>query len=150
MPAGPNTPWDERALEILRRGHAEGASFSTIAAEIGGGISRNACIGKAGRLGLVSRGGYNPQEKLSRMVAQAERRNKAKRERRELARLVPRAPPPSKAPIPLNVPLMEVRDGQCREVCGRGADKLAVFCGHPVVDGASYCPWHASVNFIQQ
>jgi GcrA cell cycle regulator len=45
--------WTNEALAILRRMHTAGAPFSAIAEAIGGGMSRNAVIGKATRLGIT-------------------------------------------------------------------------------------------------
>jgi len=44
--------WTNHRVERLKALHAEGYSMSQIAKELGGGISRNAVIGKANRLGL--------------------------------------------------------------------------------------------------
>jgi len=47
------TIWDDpRNVETLSRLFAEGKSFAQIAAEIGQGATRNACIGKAKRMNL--------------------------------------------------------------------------------------------------
>jgi GcrA cell cycle regulator len=45
--------WTEERIEVLTKLWAEGLSASQIAAELGGGASRNAVLGKAHRLGLV-------------------------------------------------------------------------------------------------
>ncbi|MDQ0462611.1 GcrA cell cycle regulator [Caulobacter ginsengisoli] len=44
--------WSQERVEALKRGFAAGLSFARIAREIGGGVTRNACIGKATRMGL--------------------------------------------------------------------------------------------------
>lgn len=44
--------WSDEAVATLKRLHLEGYSFSEIATNIGG-VSRNACIGKAHRLGIL-------------------------------------------------------------------------------------------------
>lgn len=44
--------WTDEAIATLKRMWAEGASASTIAAQVGSGVSRNAVIGNAVRLGL--------------------------------------------------------------------------------------------------
>ena len=50
---------DNKKVEQFKNLHAAGLSFSEIAAEMGGGLTRNAAIGKARRLGLPSRKGEN-------------------------------------------------------------------------------------------
>jgi GcrA cell cycle regulator len=45
--------WTREAIATLKRLHPTGMPFSEIAAAIGGGMSRNAVIGKASQLGLT-------------------------------------------------------------------------------------------------
>ncbi len=47
--------WTDERIEQLRRLWAEGHSASQIAGTLGGGVSRNAVIGKIHRLGLSGR-----------------------------------------------------------------------------------------------
>jgi GcrA cell cycle regulator len=47
--------WTPERVELLKQMWAEGLSASTIAGRLGGGISRNAVIGKVHRLGLSGR-----------------------------------------------------------------------------------------------
>ncbi len=47
--------WTEEQIELLRTYWSEGRSASQIAELLGGGLTRNAVIGKAHRLGLASR-----------------------------------------------------------------------------------------------
>lgn len=49
------SPWSEERIELLKTLHRKGDSFSQIAAQLGGGITRNAAIGKAKRIGLPDR-----------------------------------------------------------------------------------------------
>ena len=46
--------WTEARIDQLRTLHAEGLSFAQIARVLGG-VTRNAVIGKAGRIGLTGR-----------------------------------------------------------------------------------------------
>lgn len=48
--------WSDDRTEALKKLYEAGLSASQIAAELGGGISRNAVIGKVHRLGLIRRG----------------------------------------------------------------------------------------------
>ena len=47
--------WTEDRVELLGRLWGEGLSASQIAAALGGGVTRNAVIGKVHRLGLAGR-----------------------------------------------------------------------------------------------
>jgi GcrA cell cycle regulator len=49
-----NVTWTEERLELLKKLWSEGMSASQIAAELGGGMTRNAVLGKSHLL-LVSR-----------------------------------------------------------------------------------------------
>jgi hypothetical protein len=44
-------PWDEERMEVLTRLWLAGATARMIAEKLGGGVTRNAVIGKAHRLG---------------------------------------------------------------------------------------------------
>ena len=44
--------WTPERIALLRQLHAEGVRFEAIAAQLGGGITKNAAIGQARRLGL--------------------------------------------------------------------------------------------------
>src|SRR4051812_6375347 len=48
--------WTDERVELLAKLWSEGLSASQIAAELGGGVTRNAVIGKVHRLGLSGRG----------------------------------------------------------------------------------------------
>jgi GcrA cell cycle regulator len=59
--------WTEERVERLKKLWSDGLSASQIAAELGGGVTRNAVIGKVHRLGLRGRARW-------RRVRQARRR----------------------------------------------------------------------------
>ena len=50
-----NAQWSDDRVEKLKRLWADGLSASQIAAQLGGGVSRNAVIGKVHRLNLPGR-----------------------------------------------------------------------------------------------
>ena len=52
-----NIEWDEPRMELLKRLWVSGETARTIAERLGGGITRNAVIGKAHRLGLTGKHG---------------------------------------------------------------------------------------------
>ncbi len=49
--------WDETRMELLTRLWLAGETARAIAEELGGGVTRNAVIGKAHRLGLTGKQG---------------------------------------------------------------------------------------------
>jgi GcrA cell cycle regulator len=52
-----STEWDEPRMELLTRLWVAGESARTIAEKLGRGVTRNAVIGKAHRLGLTGKQG---------------------------------------------------------------------------------------------
>jgi GcrA cell cycle regulator len=113
-----------------------------IAATIG--VSRNAVIGRAHRLGLgETRGPRKPKvvrEKRVRIV-------KAYTPRVHIRQAKPIVPKPS--PIePLNVGFFDLAHCHCHYP-DDGEGLAMKFCGHPTIKGSSYCAWHNSVTLRQ-
>jgi hypothetical protein len=52
-----NARWDKPRMEVLTRLWLAGATARMIAEKLGGGVTRNAVIGKAHRLGLTGKHG---------------------------------------------------------------------------------------------
>lgn len=52
-----STEWDEPRMEMLKRLWLSGETARTIADKLGSGVTRNAVIGKAHRLGLTGKQG---------------------------------------------------------------------------------------------
>jgi hypothetical protein len=52
-----NAHWDKPRMEVLTRLWLSGATARMIAEKLGGGVTRNAVIGKAHRLGLTGKHG---------------------------------------------------------------------------------------------
>lgn len=108
-------------------------------------FSRNAVIGKRYRLGLRS---TKPTIATKRRIAPKSVENlrlgRKKSQRRSPVAIIPNiAEFPE--PAPLNVGFMKLANANCRWVCdGQGDDCLAIFCGHQIAPGFSYCPHHAA------
>jgi hypothetical protein len=118
--------WSEAMVDQLRALHAEGLSAGTIAAEIGGGISRNAVIGKANRLGLV-RNARLPKPKITKQKV-------SPRPRRTFRHSAPSIVP---APVvealeALNIPFLKLGPRHCRTVTGKKGFGRSLHCGRPV------------------
>ncbi len=151
--------WTDARVEQLRTLHAEGLAFSLIGDQLG--ISRNACIGKAARLGLSARPHFvntpvrrlSPEEQASR--AERHRIRKLANARARLAKAsrgvsLPPQPLPPPPPVPLECrpcTLLELTRDTCRFPIGDpGADGFH-FCGAQPRDGLPYCAQHHAIAY---
>jgi GcrA cell cycle regulator len=130
--------WDDEQVERLKELWALDYSCSEIAAELGGGITRNAVIGKVHRLGLDGR-----------KESKYKRTNQAKPSRRhpfKLRRYLDQHPEFDCVAVePLHITLDDLKPHHCRAICG---DNPFTYCGHPKLDGASYCPSHYRAFYV--
>jgi GcrA cell cycle regulator len=146
--------WTDERVTRLKALWGEGFSAKVVANDLGG-LSRNAVLGKVHRLGLskdprrqeqtkrevrvqANRPRRIPKIAMALAVEPPLRRHTGIPECRRPLEFVPPLPP-------LNVPILDHQHGQCREVTGH--DGLALFCGHPAIEGTSWCAHHHSVNF---
>jgi GcrA cell cycle regulator len=133
-----NMTWDDKRVEALKRLVEEGKSFGKIAAELG--ITRNAAIGKASRLGLKKR-----DLKTERSLSSISLRLAKKAE--TPAKRVGETPRPSFIPDPaLSAALVDAEPHHCRWIVSNGAEEVR-FCGHDKAAGASYCHGHAAMAY---
>jgi GcrA cell cycle regulator len=143
--------WTADHDEALRACIADGMSFSETAtalnARFGLSLTRNSCIGRAGRHGWKSQ------------LLRSDGANRRKRKEREKIIVLkpkpePKAPPPptARAEIialrcvvvePQHLLVTDLEDGQCRYPFGEGP---FTFCGHAQKDGSSYCRPHAALT----
>lgn len=138
LPRTPDSPWTEERVEILRRLAIEGYSSSQVADELG--LSRNAVIGKAYRLGIPLSGkksGMSAEQRKQRhaFLMRGYRQNKGK----------PGSAQSSAAPVKPKR-LLKLKPHDCRFVIGDPVDGL--FCAARVVPGLSWCEAHARVVFV--
>jgi GcrA cell cycle regulator len=145
--------WSSERIEQLRSLWHDGLSASQIATHLGG-ITRNAVIGKAHRLGLTGR----PSPIKNRSVSVA-RPRPPRRPRVEQAaapaRIVAAAPPPpprQAEPLPHrhveleDVPgatILTLTDRICKWPIGDPRHPDFHFCGRASADGLPYCNDHA-------
>jgi GcrA cell cycle regulator len=161
-----NMAWNEERVEMLRKLWLDGLSASQIAARLGGGVSRNAVIGKVHRLGLSGRATTSRMKSLRPKVARTpahsalpKRPGAAKpnfgtlvvqqaRRQPDLA-IEPYVPTADE----LVIPLAERRSIQTLSECSCrwpiGDPQLADFhfCGKDKVPGLPYCEFHAGRAF---
>ena len=142
-----SSSWTAERVAILRKLYEAGLSFSLIADELACGLTRNAVIGKAHRLGLNARkiasgglGDVNTPRRTAKPIGRPRTRtnNITWREQGPEATALP--PTPTEvATSP--VTFFELRLEHCRwPVSGEGIG--AVFCGGQVADKQSYCALH--------
>ena len=155
--------WTEERIEVLTKLWAEGLSASQIAAELGGGASRNAVLGKAHRLGLVrheteglSTPGSPKPPRPPSLPAAAEPQ-------------MPQAPaptplsvgqPPVSQPVATSsaqavvvprsagVTIMELREAMCRFPLGDPTTPEFRYCGAQASTGLPYCAHHAQIAYV--
>jgi GcrA cell cycle regulator len=141
MSNGALSPWTKEMTAELVRLVAEGRSFSQIGAALG--VTRNACIGRARRIGVSYREG-NVRPRPIRLAPVAS----AAISPPPIPPLEPAEPP---APIPpaitKRVRPIDVRAGQCRWPYGNPDESDFSFCGKMQEIHSSYCAEHAAMAF---
>lgn len=137
--------WTIERIELLRRMWADGYSCSLIAGALGGGITRNAVIGKAKRLNLTQHEKYRGHPDFKHKA------HKPKGRRIVFHKPIPTnehslvpdvmADDYDNRPMPaafLGIKFMDLQPSHCRYPRGEGAALL--FCGQPKRDEmTSYC-----------
>ena len=158
--------WTDERVEKLKQLNAIGLSSSQIAMRIGGGVTRNAVIGKLHRLGICNvrrisrrrsnvstlRGEVGYSGILSTSKTSSARTKAARVVHRDaLSKMFGREPgkpvaaEPLPPPNPDDVPtktFAEIENGDCRFIPGDPRSGGKMFCGHPVVPGTSWCAHH--------
>ncbi len=135
--------WTEEKVEKLKELWGKGNTASQIA-EIIGGISRNAVIGKAHRLNLSAKLVRRSKTSSSISKTNFEKKNFEKRSRKNKFRslLLDKNFEPAK-----NLSLEELTENTCKYMEGHPNEKSASFCGRKNVEKFSYCPLHLIVVF---
>jgi GcrA cell cycle regulator len=153
------SPWTEQRIARLRELHAEGWSFSEIAADLGEGLTRNACIGKAARIGLPGRERNAPKRGTTkrrqappklRIVRRLQRTNPFNNDMKVVETVEGDEPistlDPNDIPVEQRKTLLELEPNDCRWPYGDPGKDNFFFCGAPKVDGFSYCGTHRRVS----
>lgn len=135
--------WTEDKVEKLKELWGKGNTASQIA-EIIGGISRNAVIGKAHRLNLSAKIKKRSPINLNNKRADLNQKNFIRKSRRSKFRslLLDKNFEPSK-----NLTLEELSENTCKYMEGHPNEKGSSFCGRKTVEKFSYCPLHLIVVF---
>jgi GcrA cell cycle regulator len=139
--------WTDESIALLRKLWAEGVSASAIAAQLGGGISRSAVLGKINRLRRLA---------SSEMPSKTRPRNTALREspndlppaapaRRPRGQREPQSERLCAAAKARGKRLLELGNDSCRWPLGNPGTARFLFCGAAGADlgrGIPYCPRH--------
>jgi len=135
--------WTEDKVNKLRELWGKGQTASQIA-QIIGGISRNAVIGKAHRLNLSAKIKTKPSINQNKEFLKSDKDENQKRGRRNKFRslLLNKDFEPAK-----NLQLEELNENTCKYMEGHPDEKESSFCGRKNVEKFSYCPLHLMIVF---
>ena len=133
--------WTEEKVAKLKELWGKGNTASQIA-EIIGGISRNAVIGKAHRLNLSAK--ITKRLKVKSKNVQGLEKNFERKSRKLKFRslLLDKDFEPAK-----NLNLEELTENTCKYMEGHPNEISSSFCGRKTVEKFSYCPLHLIVVF---
>ena len=134
--------WTEEKVAKLKELWGKGNTASQIA-EILGGVSRNAVIGKAHRLNLSAKIiKRSVTSSVNSLKFKQKNINKKSRKFKFTSLLLDKNFEPAK-----NLSLEELNENTCKYMEGHPDESSASFCGRKTVEKFSYCPLHLIVVF---
>ena len=136
--------WTDEKVSKLKDLWGKGQTASQIA-EIIGGVSRNAVIGKAHRLNLsakIKTRSTVSQNNTNSLNLNNSRLKKISRKHRFKSLLLDKNFEPAK-----NLQLEDLNEHTCKYMEGHPDEKDSSFCGRKTVEKFSYCPLHLMIVF---
>ena len=136
--------WTDDKVNKLKELWGKGQTASQIA-EIIGGVSRNAVIGKAHRLNLsakiMTRSSIN-HNNIGKISDSNNSLKKGSRKNRFRSLLLDKNFEPAK-----NLNLEDLNENTCKYMEGHPDEKDSSFCGRKTIEKFSYCPLHLMIVF---
>lgn len=156
--------WTDDRIALLKRMWKEGKSAAEIAKAVGKGVTRNAVIGKAHRMGLSGRPSpiKKPEAAPKKTAAAAPARKEAKgapaKKTAAASSGMKNAAPPREEPefkkfekevVPPGggIALIDLTERMCKWPIGDPRDADFIFCGLGIRPGTPYCPMHAAAAY---
>ena len=133
--------WTPETVDLLKKLWGSGKTASQIA-QIIGGVSRNAVIGKAHRLNLSAKIKTRSAVANGKSLVTQETTSKKSRKSKFKSLLLDKNFEPAK-----NLKLEELNEKTCKYMEGHPDEKNSSFCGRTTVDKFSYCPLHLMIIF---
>ena len=133
--------WTPETVDLLKKLWGSGKTASQIA-QIIGGVSRNAVIGKAHRLNLSAKIKTRSAVTNGKSLVTQETTSKKSRKSKFKSLLLDKNFEPAK-----NLKLEELSEKTCKYMEGHPDEKNSSFCGRTTVDKFSYCPLHLMIIF---
>lgn len=147
--------WTDERIELLRQNWEAGMTASQIAETLGEGVTRNAIIGKAHRLGLPARPSpVKITEALDAVLDTVVAAVEGAIEGITAApppRAVPKRPrPPAKPAKPAKTSLLDLSEKVCKWPIGHPGETDFHFCGKAAQTGFPYCTEHCAIAYQAQ
>jgi len=163
--------WTDERVELLRQLWLDGKSASQISAAIGGGLTRNAVIGKVHRLGLAGRArpsGGQEEGAAAPPRAQAPARRVAPRAAAPVMMSQPmtqgatalamsvavqpmmqavRLEEEVVVPMSLRVTIVDLKESMCKWPLGDPTSSDFRYCGSPAHGTGPYCQHHGKLAY---
>ena len=133
--------WTPETVDLLKKLWGSGKTASQIA-QIIGGVSRNAVIGKAHRLNLSAKIKTRSAVTNGKSLVTQETTSKKSRKSKFKSLLLDKNFEPAK-----NLKLEELNEKTCKYMEGHPDEKNSSFCGRTTVEKFSYCPLHLMIIF---